>query len=267
MSTFITTLHQYISIVLSRSPPILLLTPAKHLSAIKKAIKIGSAATTKAIANKVDSINSTVNANGKATRQQMQSYEQNRQKDREEDRRLREEEMRLINKRLEELKDIALTPFKLQSTEEHHGTTLPSAIPIDLSSLDASKTTDLTTEAVSKSSISQGELNKAKDQLKEAVEKNKALEQDLRSKEVELKQEKEKNLTLTSTKYSKKLAARVRNQPPSETTEKSMNKHSARISGALSVSKSRRSVLDDETQTIANPAPRRSARLDKNKSN
>ena len=265
MSAFITSLHQYISIVLSLTTD-LLLTPDTHLSAIKKAIKIGSAATVKAIANKVDAIKSSVHDDGNATRQQMQFYEQIRQKDRDDDRRHYDENMRLMNKRFDELKKIALTPFKGESPVDTAAP--PEVIPIELSSLDASKSTDLTTEAVSKSSsVSLGELNKAKDQLKEAKEKNKALEQDLRSKEVELKQEKERSRALTATKYSKKLAATVRNQPPSETTEKSMNKHSARISGALSVSKSRRSVLDDETQTIANPAPRRSARLDKNKSN
>lgn len=264
MSAFITTLHQYISIVLSRSPPILLLTPAKHLSAIKKAIKIGSAATTKAIANKVDSINSTVKANGKATRQQMQSYEQKRQKDRDDDRRHYDENMRLMNKRLDELKTIALTPFKGESPVDTAAP--PEVIPIELSSLDSSKSTDLTTETMSKSSISRGEFNKTKDQLKEAEADKKNLEQELRSTQMELKQEKERSRALTATKYSKKLAATVRIQQPSETTEKSMNKHSARISGALSVSKSRRSVLEDDTQKIPNPAPRRSAR-NMNKSN
>ena len=261
MSTFITTLHQHISIVLSLTTDSLT-HHLPHLSAIKKAIKIGSAVTVKAIANKIDSISSTVNANGKANRQLMQCHEQNRQKDRDDDR-------RNIDKRFDALQEqiSALTPLKLQLSQGND-TTLPSAIPIDLSSLDASKSTDLTTEAVSKSSsVSRGELNKAKDELKEAKEKNKSLEQELRSREVELKQEKEKNRTLTSTNHSKKLAARVRNQQPSETTEKSMNKHSARISGALTAKKRRRSVLEDEMQTIANPAPRRSARLDKNKSN
>ena len=261
MSTFITTLHQHISIVLSLTTDSLTHHLPQHLSAIKKAIKIGSAVTVKAIANKIDAISSTVNANGKATRMQMQSYEQNRQKDRDDDR-------RHLDKRLDALEDQltqALTPaFKLQPSKDDTAA-LPSAIPIDLSSLDDSKSTDLTTEAVSKSStVSLGELNKANDQLKEAVGKNKALEQDLRSKEVELKQEKERNRALTATYHEQKSTAKVRIQQPSETTEKSMMKHSARISGALSAKKRGRSVLEDEKQTIANPAPRRSARF-KNK--
>ncbi len=265
MSAFITTLHQCISIFSLTTDSLTHHLP-QHLSAIKKAIKIGSAAAAKAIENKVDAISSAVNANGKANRQLMQCHEQNRQKDRDDDRRHYDENMRLMNKRLDELKTIALTPLKLQLSQGND-TTLPSAIPmVEVSSLDASKSTDLTTEAVSKSSVSRGELNKANDCLKKAEEKNKALEQELRSREVELKQEKEKNRTLTSTNHSKKLAATVRIQQPTETTEKSMMKHSARISGALSAKKRRRSVLEDDTQTIPNPAPRRSAR-NMNKSN